>query len=68
MNFELVVQLYKYRESLGEDIRKIAVFVLCSSMMHVDPAIACGECIPINKAVLLMTGRLYFELSLFSLI
>ncbi|MEH2467085.1 MAG: hypothetical protein V7K23_26060 [Nostoc sp.] len=35
MNFELVVQLYKYGESLGEDIRRIPVFVLRSSMTTV---------------------------------
>ncbi|MEH2047283.1 hypothetical protein [Nostoc sp.] len=66
MNFELVVQLYKYGESLGEDIRKIPAFVSHLSMMHVDPAIVRGECISINKAILLMTGRLSCELSLFS--
>ncbi|MEH2374906.1 hypothetical protein [Nostoc sp.] len=66
MNFELVVQLYKYGKSLGEDIRKIPVFVSCLSMMHVDTAIARGECILIDKAVLVMIERLYFELSLFS--
>ncbi|WP_375472402.1 hypothetical protein [uncultured Nostoc sp.] len=66
MNFKLVVQLYKYGEYRGEDIRKIPVFVSCSSMMHVDPAIASGAYIPINKAVLSLVGRLYFELSLLS--
>ena len=35
MNFELVVQLYKYGESLSEDIRRIPVFVSCSSMTTV---------------------------------
>ncbi|WP_334832485.1 hypothetical protein [Nostoc sp.] len=29
-------------------------------MMHVDPAIARGKCIPINKALLSLVGRLYF--------
>ncbi|MEH2278558.1 MAG: hypothetical protein V7K40_28200 [Nostoc sp.] len=35
MNFELVVQLYKYGESLGEDIRRIPVFVSRSFMTTV---------------------------------
>ncbi|WP_375470044.1 acyl-CoA dehydrogenase family protein [uncultured Nostoc sp.] len=35
MNFELVVQLYKYGESLSEDIRRIPVFVSRSSMTTV---------------------------------
>ncbi|MEH2144870.1 hypothetical protein [Nostoc sp.] len=35
MNFELMVQLYKYGESLGEDIRRIPVFVSRSSMTTV---------------------------------
>ncbi|MEH2117409.1 hypothetical protein [Nostoc sp.] len=35
MNFELVVQLYKYGESLGEDIRRIPVFISRSSMTTV---------------------------------
>lgn len=35
MNFELVVQLYKYGESLGEDIRRIPVFVSRSSITTV---------------------------------
>ncbi|MEH2253452.1 hypothetical protein [Nostoc sp.] len=61
-----MVQLYKYGESLGEDIRKIPVFISCSSIMHVDPAIVRGECTLTDKAVLLMTGRLSGELSLFS--
>ncbi|MEH2295511.1 hypothetical protein [Nostoc sp.] len=59
MNFELVVQLYKYGEYLGEDISKIPVFVSRSLMMHVDTAIARAKCIPINKALLSLVGRLY---------
>ncbi|WP_334868529.1 hypothetical protein [Nostoc sp.] len=35
MNFDLVVQLYKYGESLSEDIRRIPIFVSRSSMTTV---------------------------------